>query len=80
MMLGEFQDTDINLDVIFNTEKFCGGSSGAGTHREKEHLLYYTRSKFTNTLTNALFAFCYSPHLTQACGPWWRLFVPPHQR
>lgn len=47
-MLGEFQDTDSNLDVIFNTEKFCGGSSGAGTHRKKEHLFYYTCSKFTN--------------------------------
>lgn len=29
MMLGEFQDTDTDLDVIFDMKKFCGGSSGA---------------------------------------------------
>jgi len=29
MMLGELQDTDIDLDVIFNTTKFVGESSGA---------------------------------------------------
>lgn len=33
MMLGEFQDTEMDRDVIFNISKFCGGSSGAGAHR-----------------------------------------------
>lgn len=33
-MLGEFQDTEIDLEVIFCIEKFCGGSSGAETQRK----------------------------------------------
>lgn len=32
IMLGEFQETEIDLDVIFSMKKFCGGSSGAETH------------------------------------------------
>lgn len=43
IMLGVFQDTEINLDVIFNMEKFCGGSSGAETHRNID---FYKCSKF----------------------------------
>ncbi len=31
IILGEFHDTEIDLDVIFIMEKFCGGSSGAET-------------------------------------------------
>lgn len=28
-MLGGLQDTENDRDVMLNTEKFCGGSSGA---------------------------------------------------
>lgn len=43
IMLGEFQDTEINLDVVLNIEKFRGGSSGAETHRIND---FYKCSKF----------------------------------
>lgn len=32
--MGELQDTEIDLEVIFCIEKFCGGSSGAETQRK----------------------------------------------
>lgn len=34
IMLGEPQDTEIDLDVMFNTRKFWGGSSGAAINNE----------------------------------------------
>lgn len=53
IMLGEFQDTEINLDVMLNIEKFCGGSSGAETHRIND---FYKCSKFLETKNKAQFA------------------------
>lgn len=40
MIFGEFQDTVIDLDVIFNIEKFCGGSSGAAIHKYTQILIF----------------------------------------
>lgn len=40
MFLGVFQDTVIDLDVIFSVEKFCGGSSGAAIHKHTQTMIY----------------------------------------
>lgn len=34
MMFGELQDTEMDLEVMLNTKKLCGGSSGAERHRQ----------------------------------------------
>lgn len=55
-MLGEFQDTEIDLDVIFSTEKFCGGSSGAAIHKHTEMLFFSLMHKLNTTALLASFS------------------------
>lgn len=40
IMLGELQDTEIDLDVMFNIAKFCGGSSGAAMQKHTDIIIF----------------------------------------
>lgn len=42
MIVGEFQARDIDRDVTFNKEKFCGGSSGAVMHIDTDKIFSLT--------------------------------------
>lgn len=58
MMLGVFQDTKIDLDVIFCTTKFCGGSSGAaGQSQNKVFILNRKQILYVVNADNCLLRF-----------------------